>query len=242
MRPTVEASAQTREILGVLGGLGPLASAEFMRTIYECSLGKHEQNSPNVILLSDPAFPDRTTAILGGEEHLLIPPLTESLQRLVDQGAGKIVICCMTIHAVLQRAPESLRCRVVSLLDIIFDHVAANGGRHLIACTKGTRQMRLFESHAQWDATKDHFILPDEHDLETIHQMIYRLKSNSPPATEAPVLEKILEKYSASSFVSGCTEIHLLVKHYMSPAVSSTGYAFVDPLVIIARLVAQGLL
>jgi aspartate racemase len=226
----------------VLGGLGPLASAEFMRTIYECSLGKYEQNGPSVTLLSDPAFPDRTTAILAGEEDVLIQPLTESLQKLVDQGAGKIVICCMTIHAVLHRAPAQLRSRVVSLLDIIFDHVAANGGRHLIACTKGTRQMRLFENHAQWDTTKDHFILPDERDLDSIHQMIYRLKSNSPPAIEAPTFEKILEQYSAKSFVSGCTEIHLLVKHYMSPGVASTGYAFVDPLVIIAKRVAQGLL
>ncbi len=240
MKSTEEVSAQPREVLGVLGGLGPLASAEFMRTIYECSLGEYEQNSPNVVLLSDPAFPDRTTAILNGEEHVLIAPLTDSLQKLVDLGAGKIVICCMTIHAVLHWAPAPLRNRVVSLLDVIFDHVAANGGRHLIACTKGTRQMGLFENHTRWDATKDHFILPDDHDLDTIHRMIYRLKSNSPPATEAPVLEEILEKYSTKSFVSGCTEIHLLVKHYMSPAAASAGYGFVDPLVIIARQVAEG--
>lgn len=240
MKTNNDVSAQPRKILGVLGGLGPLASAEFMRTIYECSLGEYEQNSPNVVLLSDPAFPDRTTAILDGEEHVLIAPLTDSLQQLVDLGAGNIVVCCMTIHAVLHWAPARLRNRVLSLLDTIFDHVAKNGGRHLIACTKGTRQMRLFENHARWEAAKDHFILPDDSDLDTIHRMIYRLKSNSNPATEAPVLEAILDKYSTRSFVSGCTEIHLLVKHYMSAEADPTGYRFVDPLVIIAQKVAEG--
>ena len=96
------------------------------------------------------------------------------------------------------------------------------------------------ENHKRWNSTKDHFILPTDDDLETIHQMIYRLKSNSTPAEEAHVLEEVLQKYSTNSFVSGCTEIHLLVKHYMSPETVSADYDFVDPLVIIARRLAEG--
>lgn len=59
MMPVGEAG---RDPLGVLGGMGPLASAEFLKTIYECSVAGGEQRSPSVIMYSDPTFPDRTEA------------------------------------------------------------------------------------------------------------------------------------------------------------------------------------
>lgn len=213
-----------------------MTSAEFLKTIYELSLGEYEQNSPNVVLLSDPAFPDRTSAILAGNEAVLIEPLTSSLRRLADLGAEEIVICCMTIHAVLHLVPDELRNRVLSLLDVIYDSVGETGDRHLVVCTKGTRQMRLFENHPRWPGAKDHLVMPDDGDQDTVHQMIYRLKSNSSPAEETPILYGLLEKYSVSSFVSGCTEIHLLVKHLMASGECSC----VDPLVIIAQRLAEG--
>ena len=56
----------TKEILGVVGGMGPLASAEFVKTIYEHSLGEREQASPTVLMHSDPTFPDRTQLLPCG--------------------------------------------------------------------------------------------------------------------------------------------------------------------------------
>jgi aspartate racemase len=231
-----QASAKSRAPVGVLGGLGPLASAEFLKTIYEQSLGEREQDSPNVVLLSDPAFPDRTSAILDGNEALLLDPLTDSLRQLVDLGAEKIVICCMTIHAVLHRVPQDLRSRVISLLDVIYDSVGRSGERHLVLCTKGTRQMKLFEKHSGWEASRDRLVMPADSDQDTIHQMIYRLKSNSSPANETPILHRLLEEYASASFVSGCTEIHLLVKRMIAARKCSC----VDPLLIIAQRLAQG--
>ena len=42
------------KVLGVVGGAGPLASAEFTKTIYEFSLGEREQEAPIVLLYSIP--------------------------------------------------------------------------------------------------------------------------------------------------------------------------------------------
>ena len=52
--------------LGILGGMGPLASAKFLSTVYRLNLVEPEQEAPNCILLSDPSFPNRTKAILAG--------------------------------------------------------------------------------------------------------------------------------------------------------------------------------
>src|SRR5437764_219943 len=95
--------------LGLLGGMGPLASAEFIATLYHLNLVEPEQESPSCILLSDPTFPDRTEAILAGDTGLLALRLEQALQRLVDLGADWIVIACVTIHHVLPQVREPLR-------------------------------------------------------------------------------------------------------------------------------------
>ena len=68
-----------KRVLGVVGGAGPLASAEFIKTIYECSLGEREQEAPVVLLYSDPTFPDRTEALLAGDYE---PTLTQARRRI----------------------------------------------------------------------------------------------------------------------------------------------------------------
>lgn len=54
-------------LLGVLGGMGPLASAEFVNTVYRLNMTEPEQQAPALVLRSDPSIPDRTAAILSGD-------------------------------------------------------------------------------------------------------------------------------------------------------------------------------
>src|SRR5689334_22249112 len=86
---------------GVLGGMGPYASAEFLKTIYRTAGCDLEQDAPVVMVYSDPGFPDRTAALLSGRRQMLADRLEESLGILSSMGADRIVICCTTIHAVL---------------------------------------------------------------------------------------------------------------------------------------------
>ena len=81
------------EIWGVLGGMGPLASAEFLSTIYEETAGRPEQESPIVYLISDPTIPDRTKCLLNGTEHLLLDHFTSGINKLESLGATRIVVC-----------------------------------------------------------------------------------------------------------------------------------------------------
>jgi aspartate racemase len=59
------ADSSERNIIGILGGMGPVASAEFLKTIYEDQLDPDEQGAPIVMMYSDPTFPDRTKAFLA---------------------------------------------------------------------------------------------------------------------------------------------------------------------------------
>ena len=225
-----------KTILGVVGGLGPLASAEFLNTIYECSLDGVEQESPLVVMSSDPSFPDRTEAFLRGECDELLNRLVRVLRQLNDMGASKTVICCVTIHYLLPLLPPDLRGRVVSLLDVVMDQVAQSRKRHLLICSKGARRLGLFHNHVRWNFVKDRIVVPDDEDQEEIHyEIIYRIKRKPDVRQFIPRLESLLVKYEADSFIAGCTEIHLLAKHFLS---SNRSYGCIDPLVVIAKELA----
>jgi aspartate racemase len=230
------------QLLGVVGGLGPLASAEFLKTIYEYGLtGEPEQQAPAVLLLSDPSFPDRTQTFLRGEDDLLLARLTAALERLCEMGATRLVICCVTMHHIVPRLPPRLRARVLSLLDVIFDSVAESRREHLLVCTNGTRRLGIFERHAQWERVRRYFVLPDERDQDAIHHdLIYRVKQNRDLDELAPLFSSLLAKYGVGSFVAGCTEIHLLAKHFARAGGAWGCPPCVDPLTIIAQAVARG--
>jgi aspartate racemase len=226
-----------KRVLGVVGGLGPLASAEFLRTIYEYSLGDREQDSPTVIVYSDPTFPDRTEEFLAGEFDPLLAQLIDVIERLLEAGATDVVFCCMTIHYLLPRLPVRLRERVISLPDIIFETVAHTREKHLLICSNGTRELGLFQNDARWSMAQPYIVLPDEDDQNRIHKdLIYPIKKNPDVRTLFPLLELLLKKYEVDSFIVGCSEVHLLAKHFL---LHSPEHRCIDPLATIARQWAQ---
>ncbi len=230
-----------KNMLGILGGIGPLASAEFLKTIYDHNIGVREQEAPQVVMYSDPSFLDRTEAILGGSHDLLLAQLVGALTALRELRVSRIVICCFTVHYLLPRVPDELRRLVTSLLDVVFTNLARRPRRHLLICTNGARRMELFQNHSQWESAKDRLVLPCDSDQLLIHELIYQIKKNQDVRELIPTLETLLAKYKVDSFVAGCTELHLLAKQ---PIFANGGqqpvYSCIDPLTIIARELREG--
>jgi aspartate racemase len=228
------ATAAGAELLGIVGGLGPRASAEFLKTIYEFAPQGSEQQWPRVLMYSDPSFPDRTETLTAGYDDLLLSPLIDALQRLRDLGAARIVICCVTLHHLLPLLPVSLRVFIWSLLDVAFAQLLLSRKPHLLLCSSGTRQLKIFERHPQWPAAHDYLILPDDDDQQSIHELIYEIKRNQDIRRLIPVVAHMLRKYDVNSFVAGCTEIHLLAKEFRTTPGGIGEYSCIDPLTIIA--------
>ena len=235
MNTDVMSKSHPREILGVVGGLGPLASAEFLKTIYEYNLDQREQNSPIVMVYSDPTFPARTEAFANGHQDDLLVRLIEALDRLCDLNVSKIVICCVTIHYLLPRVPFELREKVLSLLDVIFSTVEQLGKRHLLICSNETRKWEIFQSHPAWTALQDCFVLPDEGDQRRIGEMILQIKGNRNISGMIPFLDNLLGRYKVDSFIAGCTEMHILAKLFSSYNNGRYNYGCVDPLAMLAK-------
>lgn len=222
--------------------MGPLASSAFIKTVYEMYDGNVEQEAPALILYSDPAIPDRTKVFLNNHDALVLEPFIRILRTLQDLHVSKIVVCCITLHYLFPRITEDLRGPLVSLVDRIFSALMETRKKHLLFCTTGTLQLQIFQTHPLWKECKDYVLLPDHRDQQIIHNLIYKIKANHPIDKLSEGFVSILAKYQVDSFIAGCTEIHLLTRHFVSSGGDQKQYGYIDPLLIVAKeIIGEGL-
>ena len=67
--------------IGILGGMGPLATADLLRKIVLLTKAEKDGDHVRVFIDDNPRIPDRTAAILTGGENPL-PQMTDSLEKL----------------------------------------------------------------------------------------------------------------------------------------------------------------
>lgn len=216
--------------------MGPLASAEFLHTLYRLNITRPEQEAPACLLLSDPSIPDRTSAILAGDTRELVARIDRALAQLAAAGAARIVIACVTAHAVLAEVPEAQRRLVVPLLDLAIDEIAESARPHLLLATEGTRRARIFERHPRWHEIAGLVRWPDDGDQHRVHETVYRFKHAEPDAASLEWIGALPERYGADGLIFGCTELHLLHRPLARRAAAgSPAPCVVDPLWIAAR-------
>lgn len=224
-----------QELIGIVGGMGPLASTAFLSTLYELTVGEIEQQAGRFILYSDPVIPDRTEAFLAQRDDIIIAPFIHILQNLNKLHVRRIIVCCITLHHILPRLPEDLRVMIVSLLDVILSTVQQKQERQLLLCTNATLQLRLFQRHPLWEECADAIVLPCEQDQQTIHSLIYHLKAGGNVSLVAAKVQELLYKYGATSFIAGCTEFHLLSRYLEAFYGDQPPFGGIDPLMTIAQ-------
>ena len=222
--------------LGILGGLGPLASADFLLSIYEHNMGEREQQTPTVFLHSLPSIPDRTECFLNGRDDELLALLERALDDLAGFGVARMVIACITFHHLLPRLPARFAGKIISLVDLTLEHVARSRRPHMLLCTNGTRQMRIFERHEKWSRVESHIIRPDGEDQQRIHETIYSvIKSNRELTPVIELLQSLAQKYAVRSFIAGCTEFHRVSRLIARDERLAERIDFTDSLLIIAK-------
>ncbi len=214
--------------LGILGGMGPLVSTEFVKAIYECKGGGPEQEWPDVILFSLPSAPDRTQALKNGGYRDFLAFLTRQLERLSPL-CDRMVVPCYTAHAWFKDLPGHLRSKTISLLDVTDCQLCHASEPTLLLATQGSYQSRLFQDGCRM---ADLLVPLDEGDQELCARLIYQhLKIGGDPLAVLDQLHSWSEKYQTSSLLAGCTEFHLTAR---ALGQQPTNLRLIDPLGVLA--------
>ncbi len=202
-------SRKPHKVLGVLGGMGPAATAEFLRLLAEMAGVERDQDHPKVLLFSNPQIPDRTAAIIGGGEDPA-PAIFEGLRRLESWGAELLAVPCNTAHVFIDKFREDLNVPLVHIVEetITSARKASPEGAWLIA-TSGTSSSGIYtrEAHRQ-----GYSLLQPSGEIQRQLQLIIGLvKSNRLKESGETMANTVMELWNEKELpvVAACTELPL---------------------------------
>lgn len=216
--------------LGIIGGLGPMASAYFMRLIVEMTDAATDQEHIEIILHSKPQIPDRTQYILGRSSENPMPQLIETGKQLAAQGVQVIAIPCITAHFFQKQLEEEIGAYIINAIEETAKYLKSEGISCVgIMATEGTIQSKLFQK-----VFKEYGItcrIPDTTGQDKVMHIIYdNVKAGLP--VDMDMFEQISEGLYADGAeinLLGCTELSMIKRDY------KIGKGYLDVMEVLAR-------
>ena len=107
---------QEDKVLGVLGGMGPLATQLFYRMLIDMTDASCDQDHLDMIILNHATMPDRTEMIRTGRTEELYQALLKDVKKLEEYGATAIAIPCNTSHLVADRLQAEIKIPIIHMI------------------------------------------------------------------------------------------------------------------------------
>ena len=192
-----------RDILAILGGMGPYASLEFNKKIFDLTDAKKDWDHVHTLLDSNITIPSRTRHILYGEENPT-PYLIEAINRLGDIGAKAVVLPCNSVHYFYDNVSPYIKIPWLNMLSIIGENIRSRGCKKtLILGGYVTVTERTYDKYLE----ETLYLNEDENSL--VYKLIEAVKINSLEEVEqlAEELLEVFKNYNMDSILFGCTEL-----------------------------------
>ena len=201
-----------KKTIGILGGMGPLATADLYRKLVLLTDAASDSEHIRVYIDSNTTIHDRTAAILSDGANPL-PAMTDSLRKLESCGADCIIMPCNTAHYFLPKLQELTKVPFVSMLEAAAKACRARypGQTAAVLATKGTLTSGLYQKTLEAEGVP--YLSPEAAEQEQLMTVIYEgVKAGAPPeAYRAEYLSVLnaMEARGAGYFILGCTELPL---------------------------------
>ena len=211
-------------MVGVLGGLGPEATVDFMARVLALTPAESDQDHVHMLVDQNPGVPNRQDAVLrDGEDPS--PAIVEMARRLEGAGCDFLVMPCNTAHA----WEEDIRAATtLPFLSIVDATVAAipDGVREVGLMTTPAGLATNCYQRALAERGID-TIAHDEAGVDELMRLVYSIKIGDTGASIADAMRRLAEELverGAELIIFGCTEIPIVLDagDLDVPALSST--------------------
>lgn len=216
--------------LGVIAGMGPMATVTFLKKIIELTDAQIDQDHINMVIEHLPSIPDRTAYILDPTKPSPLPMMLAAGRNLVKSGAEEIAIPCVTAHYFRRELSDALSVPVLDGIEEAGRCLKELGVKTCgILATQGTIHAGLFEKclksyHISW-------IYPALEDQNRVTEIIYSCVKAGKPVDKAAFTQVIdcLRRQGAEVIVLGCTELSVMADSWLPDG------TFLDVLDCLAR-------
>ena len=197
--------------LGIIGGMGPLATAVFFRKVVEKTPAEKDQQHIETIIVSDPIIPGRVDYILGRSADSPVPSIRRIVCTLENAGAERIVMPCVTAHYFYSEICEGFSVRIVNLLSEIGDYFAEKKIRRAgVLATSATIRSNVLQNDPGLNGTE--LLFPDEREMEETDRIIFR-QIKAGKVADTKTLQGIadhLVRRGAEQILVACTDLSVL--------------------------------
>jgi len=200
-----------RRLIGVLGGMGPLATVDFMQKVIEATPVDRDQDHVPLIVYSVPQIPDRVGAASAGTDEPL-PAMLTGISTLEQAGVEAIAIACNTAHAWYDQIAASTKVPVFHMAQAVMDAASQQTRPVALMATIGTLQAGMYQRYfakAGWQA-----LVPGAQEQEAIIDAIAAVKRGEIERARASfdLAAAGLLASGADRLLLACTELPVAAK------------------------------
>ena len=218
----------TRHTVGVLGGMGPEATVDFMSQVIAMTPASGDQEHVRMLIDNNPQVPDRQQAMATGEGGPVCTALTAMARHLESGGAEFLVMPCNTAHAFVHEAVEAVSIPFVSIIDVTIDAIVERlpDARSIgLLATNACIRSEVYAQAAESRGLR--LVLPGTDAQDRCMQLIFAVKAGDTGdeiRTGMAALAGGLQREGADVIIAGCTEIPLVLadEDIELPLISST--------------------
>lgn len=197
--------------LGILGGLGPMASAYFYELITEHTKAKCDQDHIDILLSSRASTPDRTDYIMGKSNESPLPIMVKDAKYLESCKVSAIVIPCNTAHYFLEEIRNSVSVPMPSIITETVHHIVSNGFKKAgILATEGTISTNSYQR--ELESVGVAYEIPSPEIQSKVTDLIYgSVKTGKKVSKEefSEITDYMFEK-GCDTVILGCTELSVI--------------------------------
>ena len=219
-----------KKTIGILGGMGPLATADLFRKITLFTKAGCDNDHIRVYIDSNAQIPDRTAAILNGGKDPL-PEMRAALHSLEACGASCVIMPCNTAHGFYDAVCAAVDIPVLHMIKLTAQELRREGVKRAgLLATDGTVRTGIYDKCFEGSGIE--LLTPSQDAQSAVMELIYKGVKAGRRDFDTSRFEKAARELSergAQTLILGCTEL--------PPAFGIYGlhYPHIDPTLVLAR-------
>ncbi len=214
--------------VGILGGVGPLASCYLYERIIKNTKASIDQEHVNLIINSHAEIPNRTDYLLDNSNKSPIPYIERDLKELESLGVDFIVMNCNTAHNFYDYLSKTISVPLLNLISLTVNSIDKSNKKIGIMATHGTNKGELY----QQELIKNGFIpiTPPKDIQSKIMNIIDEVKEGKEIDIEYFLnIIKYFKDNDCDNVILGCTELSILRDKF------NLNEYYVDPVEVVSR-------
>jgi aspartate racemase len=197
------------KIVGVIGGMGPEATADFLRRLIAATPAQDDADHIHVLIDNNPKVPSRIAALIEGKGTDPLPTLIRMARGLEKQGADFLVIPCNSAHYYLPQIAQEVDIPLLDMVSLSIRELSKLSARRIgLLASPAVRLVGLYEARLRGAGMAALF--PNEEDEAKILGIIRAVKAGQIGAQHVRDYAQVARDLDVDALLIACTELSVL--------------------------------